>query len=773
MKQSLFFVLIAVVSLISNTTFGSEGGIYKFKADCKMEIVGEPKIHEPFEAIFTFTPRQGIVHTSGISDTAKFNMSEDIEFVKGDTLWIGLLENGKTYTLRAWFIVNDPIYFRVVGSVRTKGATGMVGHKKGTPDPGANAYNGKGSQLFDFREEESRELKKHYLTNDSTIWFAPYVFPDLKPMSNRIGNGRPIIAKMKSDKNVIVDSNHVMAFKTDTNYIDVSATMLESKDTIKFNSKKINILRMSQELRNSYIIKVDGNCNLKMLNDSTYLIDNINSEFILKIDYQGKSYLPPVELLTLYNICGSASFVDNNYNVQSAKNVLVELYNCLNSNCSSKEFAGYTYTDDYGDFCLLAENSHVAVVYWSDNDVNNVSYAEDHDLSEGDLLFSYNYGVTFDNQTYLPVNIPDEYLKITDPDIAGAFNILNTILDGSDYLVDEIGYPHSQLPEKNYSVWDALDNSGETSSFGRFYTQGTYNDIPGFYFASKINYIHNWDEWDESVILHEMGHYVMYFYMESIPWERGNWNYLFYTSGKNNLNGSMSEGWANFFSGIVRNDPVSINTQSDDPLWIVRDYEYSVPDPAYYYNPSLYPANPPMPITPQIEVAHVPGAVTVALWDLYDQTDDDNYFIGPTIWGHNNDHNGSDYWNGIDYIWAVLTYTDPQPNNPDHNFCWNIYEFINGWRTMGYPVDQTFIDIFEAHNVPVFLPGDAYEDDVVNISDVVYIINYKYKNGPAPNHPSSADVNADCGIDILDITYIVEFKYDAGPAPMAGCVNLY
>jgi len=76
----------------------------------------------------------------------------------------------------------------------------------------------------------------------------------------------------------------------------------------------------------------------------------------------------------------------------------------------------------------------------------------------------------------------------------------------------------------------------------------------------------------------------------------------------------------------------------------------------------------------------------------------------------------------------------------DHDYCWNIYEFIHGWRTMGYPVDQTFIDIFEAHNVPVFNPGDVDEDGSINVLDVVYIINYIYKNGPAPNNPSSADV---------------------------------
>ena len=60
--------------------------------------------------------------------------------------------------------------------------------------------------------------------------------------------------------------------------------------------------------------------------------------------------------------------------------------------------------------------------------------------------------------------------------------------------------------------------------------------------------------------------------------------------------------------------------------------------------------------------------------------------------------------------------------------------------------------------------GDVSHDGIVNIIDVVYIINYKYKGGPPPEPLSIANVNSDGDINILDIVCIINFKYKGGPA---------
>jgi hypothetical protein len=65
------------------------------------------------------------------------------------------------------------------------------------------------------------------------------------------------------------------------------------------------------------------------------------------------------------------------------------------------------------------------------------------------------------------------------------------------------------------------------------------------------------------------------------------------------------------------------------------------------------------------------------------------------------------------------------------------------------------------------VPGDANDEPPINILDIVYLINYKYKDGPAPVPfvLCSGDANCDCVVNILDIVDILNYKYKEGPEP--------
>lgn len=78
--------------------------------------------------------------------------------------------------------------------------------------------------------------------------------------------------------------------------------------------------------------------------------------------------------------------------------------------------------------------------------------------------------------------------------------------------------------------------------------------------------------------------------------------------------------------------------------------------------------------------------------------------------------------------------------------------------------DSAFYQVSTIEGAP-FVCGDPNGDGGVNILDVVFIINYKYKNGQAPYPISSGDINGDGGINILDVVYLINFKYKGGPAP--------
>ncbi len=67
--------------------------------------------------------------------------------------------------------------------------------------------------------------------------------------------------------------------------------------------------------------------------------------------------------------------------------------------------------------------------------------------------------------------------------------------------------------------------------------------------------------------------------------------------------------------------------------------------------------------------------------------------------------------------------------------------------------------------------GDANGDELINLMDITFLINYLYKQGAPPSYPNNADANGDCTISILDITRLISYLYKDGPAPVEGCVN--
>jgi hypothetical protein len=91
----------------------------------------------------------------------------------------------------------------------------------------------------------------------------------------------------------------------------------------------------------------------------------------------------------------------------------------------------------------------------------------------------------------------------------------------------------------------------------------------------------------------------------------------------------------------------------------------------------------------------------------------------------------------------LFTTTEPQGYNP---------HFISG----EFPV-------------LTYWPGDVNFDGFINLFDVVYLINYIFRNGPRPPHPISADVNGpDRLINLNDIVYLINYLYRSGAAPLPG-----
>ncbi len=64
--------------------------------------------------------------------------------------------------------------------------------------------------------------------------------------------------------------------------------------------------------------------------------------------------------------------------------------------------------------------------------------------------------------------------------------------------------------------------------------------------------------------------------------------------------------------------------------------------------------------------------------------------------------------------------------------------------------------------------ADGSSDQVVDISDLIYLVEYMFSGGPVPDPVETGDVNCDAVVDISDVIAMVDFQF-AGGAPI--CPN--
>lgn len=71
--------------------------------------------------------------------------------------------------------------------------------------------------------------------------------------------------------------------------------------------------------------------------------------------------------------------------------------------------------------------------------------------------------------------------------------------------------------------------------------------------------------------------------------------------------------------------------------------------------------------------------------------------------------------------------------------------------------------------LPPYQCGDATSDNMVNVTDVVYLIDYIFAGGPPPVPVQRGDVNCDSIVNISDVTYLISFVFGGGTAPCDAC----
>ena len=61
--------------------------------------------------------------------------------------------------------------------------------------------------------------------------------------------------------------------------------------------------------------------------------------------------------------------------------------------------------------------------------------------------------------------------------------------------------------------------------------------------------------------------------------------------------------------------------------------------------------------------------------------------------------------------------------------------------------------------------GDCNGDGAINVSDVVYLINYLFNETSPPDPLEVGDVNCDGKVDVVDVVYLINYLFGEGPSP--------
>ncbi len=112
-------------------------------------------------------------------------------------------------------------------------------------------------------------------------------------------------------------------------------------------------------------------------------------------------------------------------------------------------------------------------------------------------------------------------------------------------------------------------------------------------------------------------------------------------------------------------------------------------------------------------------------------------------------------------------------------FRWD--ESGKAWNLVGGAVDTVFNEVtanlveegvyaaFTIATAPSAPCGDLDASGRIDISDAVYLINYIFASGPAPQDAFSGDVDCNERVDITDAVYLINYIFASGAAPCAAC----
>jgi len=428
-------------------------------------------------------------------------------------------------------------------------------------------------------------------------------------------------------------------------------------------------------------------------------------------EFEGITYAWPIMVIADYQINGNFLYEDREeFQDLPVKGSLVKLYtvdaqsNDLVLQIDSQYFhfrcVDSTYTEkddqDYGYYQFTDVNvDSIAVLAHTKCPSHDVVYS-----SSGNSYYGGYWSFVFEYMMdwWDPVlSVGSETFVGT---YRGAFNIMSQTHTGVDYVA---GLPGSHFPEKVIMYWYPADLADTVSKYTH---EGlTIGGVKYDKIQVSADEEDNPDEWDEDVFLHEYGHFVMDNYAYLLPPEQlPNCGLRHRWEDTTSVECAYAEGWATFYSCACQDNEFFLDTGASGMAMVI-DVERPTFDP---------------------QGAEVEGAVCASLWDVFDSPNDSTFWDEDEhTWYHNNDRNAGLRWQSINEIWWAIG----QPGDLGH-FPYTVCDFTYIWAWSGYPTDEVWRNIFNAHGIECTPVG--VEEKLASASNTTPFL---WPNHPNPFNP--------------------------------------
>jgi len=121
----------------------------------------------------------------------------------------------------------------------------------------------------------------------------------------------------------------------------------------------------------------------------------------------------------------------------------------------------------------------------------------------------------------------------------------------------------------------------------------------------------------------------------------------------------------------------------------------------------------------------------------------------------------------------VLSTGNPQAGSEDYTMAGTVGQtVIETGQSEAYQCDPGLWGATGGNDTTCCMPlirGNVDYDagDAIDISDLVYLVDYMFTGGPEPPCLEEADMDATSEIDISDLVYLVDYMFTGGPPPLA------